>query len=291
MNNITDLVANPPEGHLKDAEAELDKEESFETVAPTPIQPKTDAVLEALLGSIGDPSEQITQLKVMIYSNPGAGKTHLIGGIPNSLMIDSEQGNIVLTPDIIAPGMKRIPFKSFYQLDMLTEYIANRDPNFDWAKTLTLDTVSTIHKDGLGEVKDQQHKLIGNSVNRYKAETEDHTENNEHIRRIIREFIKRTDRNLVLTAHARFLEPKGQDARTFPDFSEKLANTIAGMMDIVGYLYETELDGKPARVLKVRPSSGIAAKTRVTTMPDNIIDPTWEKILEYVASHNAKIDN
>jgi hypothetical protein len=62
------------------------------------------------------------------------------------------------------------------------------------------------------------------------------------------------------------------------------------MMDTVGYLYWTELEGVRTQVLKVRGSNTIAAKTRITTMPDSIINPTWEKIMEYVDEHNALVD-
>lgn len=245
--------------------------------------------LDIVLSGIASPLEQKDNFKLMIYSDPGEGKTTFIAGIPNSLMLDSEDGNLVLTPEVIAPGFQRIPFKSFRQVEVLTDGFRTDDERLSVYETMTLDTVSTVHKDGLSEVKEAQFKLAPSLINRFKLETEDHTENNEHIRRLIRDFVKTTDRNLVLTAHARRVEPKDKPVKIFPDFSEKLANTIAGMMDTVGYLYTATIDGEQHKVLRVRPTDEVAAKTRITTMPDNIIDPTWEKLMEYVAEHKAKV--
>lgn len=249
----------------------------------------TLSALDIVLSGIGSPLDQKDNFKLMIYSDPGEGKTTHIAGIPDGLMVDSEDGNLVLTPEVMAPGFQRIPFKSFLQIEVLTEGFRSNDPRLAKYKTLILDTVSTIHKDGLSEVKEAQHKLAPSLINRFKLETEDHTENNEHIRRLIRDFVRTTDRNLVLTAHARRVEPKDKPVKIFPDFSEKLANTIAGMMDTVGYLYTAQVDGVTKKVLRVRPTDEVAAKTRITTMPDNIVDPTWEKLMGYVAEHKAKV--
>lgn len=253
---------------------------------------KAEAALSALdivLSGVGSPLEQKDNFKLMIYSDPGEGKTTWIAGIPKGLMLDSEDGNLVLTPEVMAPGFQRLPFKSFKQIEVLTDGFRTGDERLKAYETLVLDTVSTIHKDGLAEVKEAQYKQAPSLINRFKLETEDHTENNEHIRRLIRDFVRTTDRNLVLTAHARRVEPKDKPVKIFPDFSEKLANTIAGMMDCVGYLYTATIDGKEHKVLRVRPTDEVAAKTRITTMPDNIVDPTWEKLMGYVAEHKAKV--
>jgi hypothetical protein len=116
--------------------------------------------------------------------------------------------------------------------------------------------------------------------NRFVAETEDHTENNEHIRRLV-DALKDLDRNIVITAHARTVAQKNGSIKIYPDFSEKLSNTLAGMMDIVGYMTMREVEGKTVRVLRVRSNGLITCKTRFTNMPDELINPTWDMIEQY----------
>lgn len=265
----------------------INQQEPAPEPGPAAVQ---DEALAAIMAHIGNPLTQAKNIKGMIYSRPGVGKTTLIAGIPKALMIDAEDGNIVLTPQIMAPGFERTPFFSFEQLEIIADRARMGVPELAPYETFVLDTVSTIAKDGKAEMKDAQFALSPSNVNRFRFETEDHGENNERVRRIIRDLTKNTNRNVILTSHSKTVEPKGQVPKTFPDFSESFANTLGGMMDFVGYLYVATLDdGKEHRVLMVQSDGNIAAKTRITTMPPQIVDPTWEKIQGYVDSHNALV--
>jgi hypothetical protein len=60
-----------------------------------------------------------------------------------------------------------------------------------------------------------------------------------------------------------------------PDLTPKLAATVAGLFDIVGYL---RINSKGERILQVQPSKTVLAKTRVDGLPKEIINPTWDSI-------------
>lgn len=250
-----------------------------------PTASSGNEILDALLDRIEPITKGKTKLKMLIYSDPGAGKTTFAGQIPNSLIIDSEEGtqSILNHPELMAEGVARLPYKTFEGLELAVEEFHKAPAQLSRFSTISIDSLSNLHKRGLAEVTEREWKRNPTLNNRYVAETEHHTENNEHIRRLVQSLCD-LDLNLVMTAHARTIEPKGLPSRTFPDFSEKLANTIAGMMDIVCYMYKAEVEGKEVRALKFHPGGNVSAKCRWANFPDNMVDPTWAKVRELLDS-------
>lgn len=250
------------------------------TTAPTSA-PSGSEFLDLLLNKIEPINKSKTKLKIMIYSDPGAGKTTFAGQVPNNLIIDAEEGtqSILNHPELMAEGVARLPYKTFEGLEKTIEEFHKAPEQLSRFTTISIDSLSNLHKRGLAEVTEREWQKNPALNNRYVAETEHHTENNEHIRRLVQQMCD-LPQNVILTAHKRLIEPKNMPAKTFPDFSEKLANTISGMMDIVAYMYMAEIDGEEKRVMKFHPSSGIAAKCRWASFPDNMVDPTWAKVQE-----------
>lgn len=246
-----------------------------------PAAASGDEVLNELLNKI-EPITGQKHLRMMLYSDPGAGKTTLLGQIPHNLIIDAEAGtdSVLNIMDRIGEGTKRLPYKSFPGLELVVETFHKAPDQLKEFETISIDSMSNLHKRGLAEVVKREWEKNPVAVNRYVADTEHHTENNEHIRQLVQSLID-LQRNFIMTAHARTIEPKGKKARTFPDFSEKLANTLSGMVGIVGYMYIATLEeGKEERVIKFHPSEEISAKCRFGNFPNNLIDPTWPKIQE-----------
>lgn len=226
---------------------------------------------------------------MMIYSEPGVGKTTLMGQIPNNLIIDTEKGRITLeenakhSSDLIAPGVSVLPYKTFEGLELAIKKFHEEPEQLKNIETITIDTLNNLHKRGLEAVLEREWAKNPISVNRYVPETEHHTENNELVRRLVQSMVD-LDRNIMFIAHSKTVEPKNKPSKTYPDFSERLANTISAMVDVVGYMYMAEIDGDVHRVIRFRPTDEISAKSRLKQLPDNMIDPTWEKIWEAYTS-------
>lgn len=240
----------------------------------------TDEFLEALLDKIVPARQGKKYLKGMIYSDPGDGKTTFLGTIPNNFIIDTEDGLTSLKKDlpILKDSLSSYSYKSFESFEAIIEKFREAPEQLKQYETISIDTISTLHKRGLEETVEREWKRNPVSNNRYVAETEHHTENNEHIRRIV-DSLAQMDRNVVLTAHARTIEPKNRPAKTFPDFSEKLANTLSGMLDFVGFLYLKEVEGDVKRILRIHGNENISAKCRIPGIDaPEILNPTWEDI-------------
>lgn len=237
---------------------------------------QTDDILAALEARIAPVHLKRKFLKVLIYGPSGGGKTVFQGGAPSPLIVDVEKGAFSLNnhPDLYdISKVNTFEYRSFKQLETLVEKL--NEGALPHIETLAIDSMSELHKRGLAEITEREFKKRPGSRNRYVPETEDHTENNEHIRRLT-SALRDLNRNIIVTAHHRTVQNKdGSLGSVFPDFSEKLANTLAGIFDVVGFLMVKEIDGKEVRSLRVRTDGIVTCKTRLGALPDVIIDPTW----------------
>ena len=241
--------------------------------------PATNEILQSLMSKI-TPIGQRYNLKILIYGDPGTTKSSFVATAPNNLVVDLEDGMIAAknSPNGIADNVQTIRWNDiggFSGFGALVQTFQQNPEELKIYETLSVDSFSEAHKRGLQEVTEREHRKRP-SKNRYVAETEEHTENNERMIRILR-AIRDMDRNLILIAHARTVEPKNKPAKTFPDFSESLANKIEAMMDVVGYMTLQEIDKKIVPVLVLQAAEGIHCKTRVG-LPPEIVNPTYTKI-------------
>lgn len=249
-----------------------------ETVSPE--RAKYLAITEALLGRIGDVGSKST-FKCCVYGPPGGTKSSWLGRIPNNLVYDMEDGVISMrtqeafTGKPKAPGVKVIPFSSFNEADLLLQRFLDNDPAFAQWTVFSIDTFSDFHKRALEDLM-YTLKRKQPSLNQYDVKPEHHAENNMRMMEYVRK-LRNMPKDLVITAHARTVEPKGKPAKTYPDFSESLAGKIEAMMDVVGYMEMRLVDGKETPVMRVVSEGTIHAKTRVP-LDAEIINPEWTDI-------------
>ncbi len=229
--------------------------------------------------------------KILIYGPPGGTKSSFLN-IPNCLVYDQEGGLISIkswckqSGQPVAENLQSIPFTSFAQADFLLDNLTNKIPELDFVKVFAIDTMNDFHRKALmNEVVAKAHRNAPTSVSRWVPQTEHHQENNEKMLDFVRR-IRDLDRDVVLLAHSKTVEPKGKPAKTYPDFSESMANKIEAMMDLVGYMEMVEANGEHFPVMRVAADAGIHAKTRVP-LPALIKNPTyaqlrkaWEDLVE-----------
>lgn len=256
--------------------------------ANTSAAAEVDSVLDAILGRIAPAGESKNNLKIMVYSEPGGRKSSFCGSAPNNLIVDTEDGLTALMNPAAGLDLSTVdvlPFKSFYQVEQLVDRMNKGVEQLSKYETLSIDTMSELHKKGLAEITEREFQKAPASRNLYVAETEDHTENNEHIRRLV-SSLRDLDRNLIVTCHARTVQNKDKSIKIYPDFSEKLANTLAGMMDVVAYVEKKEVEGQIQVIWWCDSNGNVTAKNRIG-LPAQLVNPTWETIWEYFEKHNA----
>lgn len=296
--SISGLTAPEPE---KPADVKEEQEETSPTTGPPvtteasndkpadpppsdPAKTKHQQITDALLARLA-PVGTKANFKILIYGPPGGTKSSFLAGIDNNLVYDQEDGLIAINTQHIHTGRQRkdniqaIPFTSFAQAELLVDRLAERIPELEQFDVFSVDTMNDFYRKALSERIMKRYAQRPSSVDPYMADQEnenDYSAVNEQMIRWVRR-LRDLDRDVVILAHSKTVEPKNKPAVTFPDFSEGLANKIEAMMDIVGYMEMQEHEGKNRPVLRVVSEGTVHAKTRIP-LPNVIVDPTYDAI-------------
>lgn len=218
-------------------------------------------------------------LKVLLYGNPGAGKTVLACRAPNPLLLDFEKGALSLKNHKELWGVKRKSVSSFEEVEeILWKLKAGANPEIE---TVIIDTVTELQKSHLDSILKRNWNKDKNR-NPYLAFQQDYNESTQAIRRLMVAF-RDLDRNLVITAHA--LETTNDTTGILlirPAITPALLTSIEGLVDVMGYMVQIRDDEadppKWIRKMQVVESRRVKAKTRLALDPI-LDDPTFDMFL------------
>lgn len=237
---------------------------------PVPPVPPVDAILDKLLSRITKPEIVSTNLKVLIYGSPGTGKTTFAATAPSPLVIDVERGSRTLV------GLREVEvleYVSIEQVEKVVDYLVNNHAAFSKYETIVFDSLSEMQRRLLDQQLGNMSKTIGSPL--YKADWGVYGENTQRLRSLMSRF-RDIPKNLVVTAQDKVEKDDATGIMMArPDLTPKLSATVAGLFDVVGYL---RINSKGERILQVQPTKTVLAKTRITSLPKEIINPTWHLI-------------
>lgn len=250
-------------------------------------EPMSDDILEALLNEIAPVETKHNKLKVLIYGDPGVGKTVLAAGAPAPILIDVEGGSLSLRNHPALSSVAVMRYINVRQLELFAQKAAQG--NFAEYESVIIDSYSELQKRDLDDIvkaaarKDPQRDPslpIGMDYNK----------NTEHLRQIAAAF-RDLDKHLVVICHAK--EEKDDRTGTLfvrPNLTPKLASTMAGIFDIVGYMSATGEGDSRRRTLQVHPSPAIQAKSRIGNLPPVIENPTFDILLDAMNNNTTDTD-
>lgn len=237
---------------------------------PTAIEPEADP-----------------RLRLVIFSEPGFGKTELALSFPRPLVIDTDdglEGDALRSlneaggmkwefdrddEDNIIPGHQQLEALWFWGRDHRDEYdtiIFDSGPTL--CSLLLNDTVDA------GKGKSTKNSVITDFV----AEQAEYQVLLRQFTRILTDF-RRLKKHMVVTAGVR-----DRDGKRCPDFIPSLLPEVNHWCSVAGELVirTTDADGQLAdegeehRLLAVRPNTARWAKTRYETMLPYVFEPTFE---------------
>lgn len=237
--------------------------------APSAKPTSTDPILSKLLARISKPEVLSQKLKAMIYGAPGVGKTHFCASAGNVLLIDIDSGARTL---VGSSNVDVLEYVSIEQVEAVVEYLKRDDPAFAKYDTIAFDTITQLQMKAIDSLLKKKSNTAGVPI--YKADWDIYGEVTQRLRSLMLDF-RDINKNLILTAHVKEDKDPLTDLMMLrPDLTPKLAATVAGLFDIVGYM---RIDAKGVRQLQVQPSKTVLAKTRVN-LPKEITSPTWASI-------------
>jgi len=238
---------------------------------------EADEMLDLLMARIGGVQAHTKFIKVLIYGMPGTRKTVFMATAPKPLIIDIEKGthSIRNHPQLV-PEVQVLDFRSIFQAEQLLKYLARKDdiPALKDRETVCVDSFSELSKRDLDEIVAAEAAKDA-SRNKYLPIGADYNVSTEHMRQFA-SALRDLPMHVVVTCHVK--EEKDESTGRLlvrPNLTPKLAGTLAGIFDVVGYM---QLDNDTAK-LQVHPTNTVTAKTRIGGLPPIIENPTFNDLL------------
>lgn len=241
----------------------------------------------------GLPIKKVTEhppfFNMLVYGESGAGKTTLAGSadeVPEMrkvLMIDIEGGTLSIRRKF--PDVEVVRVKNWFDLGTVYDELYAGLHNYS---TIVIDSLTECQKLSMDLV---MKKL----VNQYEDRDPDvpgireWNINIEQTRKFVRLF-RDLPMNTIFTTLCKTDKNINTGAiRRKPSLSGKVADEVAGFLDIVTYLYTKEEPGNPGnylRVLLCGNTESEVAKDRTDLLPLTIANPTMSIIWNAVKGNN-----
>lgn len=231
-------------------------------------------------------SQGVPRVNMLVYGESGVGKTRLGGssdGVPDlrrTLVIDVEGGTLTLRDTY--PEVETVRVKSWTDMQGVYDALFNEKHDFT---TLVVDSLTEVQKMSMDGI---MRKLVEEYEDR-SAEVPGLREwniNLEQTRKFVRAF-RDLPMNTIFTALVKSEKnPRTGAMKRKPSLSGKLADEVAGFLDIVAYLYAKEIDGENKRLLLCGQTEDTVAKDRSNKLPMTIEDPTMAKLWEILNKEN-----
>lgn len=274
---------------------------------PTKVSPDaviTDAALRTgmapermeLLNRIAPVGDDPGPFKAVIYGPKGVGKTVFCCRARNCILIAAEPGqrSLMNHPELLKVPV--LPIKSFNDMDEIAW--AKREGDLDtWVaqkygvgpiETFIIDTASELAVKTASELLDKAW-MKDQTRNRFMVSQAEYRVRNELFRRLTADYVD-LGVNFILTAHETEVKDE-TDGRLYlrPDFSDTMATSIGGLVDLQGRLSleQGDKEGEYVRVLQVHPTRRVDAKTRIGGLPLMIRNPSIQEIMD--ASQKAAV--
>ncbi len=214
-----------------------------------------------------------TKWEVLVYGEPGIGKTTLFSQMPATLFIEvDDNGHIVLQDSPIADQLHVFYTKSWPELTSFIKMLP---------KSELIKSVDNIVFDTLSEAQTMERlRQVGDVLDeKWKFNENIYAKNNFQILALIRE-LRKCGKNIVWICHETTeLVGATQDKRVVPNLSDKLLQGVQSGVD--GTFYYKRVGAN--RTLQTDGMGEVQTKSRFPKARP-LVNPTWDDLKPLVTS-------
>lgn len=258
-------------------------------------------------GYLITPSTFTDKMNVLIYGDPGSGKTHLAGTAQDSpqmadvhvFNIDGGLMTLAQRGDIHATDVHSVD-----DLEREMHRIAAGDEKYATTRTVVIDNITELQTLALESITTRELANRRKKNRNYSVDEvylEDYGVAGKQLARVLRGF-RDLPIHVIYIAHRKDKMRPGTNVldESKPNLTEKLSTAVMGYMDFVFYLYvadEEVMDqsgeARPEthRYLLTQPMGGFAAKTRGSRFAEAlgsvVRDPNMAEIMKVYMECNG----
>jgi len=256
---------------------------------------------------VKSPSELVDWINMLIYGEPGVGKTYLCGTAQDHpdtapvLYLDID-GGITTLRHRTSLDVKAV--RSIEKIKRGESEILGINEIYELLfQSIDRETgkipYGTVVIDRLDELADIDMRYIMRDAFNRKPESVDIDVpsprewgiNRSHIRKLVRAF-RDLPCHVIFVAGVATTAEEGQPIKYYPGFAGKLRTELPGFVDIVGYYYNDNSTGELQRKIQFQGTRRVQAKDRTGSLGGELVDPTipviWEMIQTNTNNHTSE---
>lgn len=234
--------------------------------------------------------DQIEYLNLLVFGEPGAGKTYLAGTAQDHpktspvLVLDVEGGTTTLRQ---RPDIDVVQVRSIEQIIEVHNKLVTK--NDGYYKTVVIDSLTELQKLDLSDI---MKELVQRRPDRDPdvPDVREWGKTGVHMRKIVRHF-RDLPMNTILTALVDPYKDSTGSVVFYPNLPGKMRTELAGFFDVVGYLYtrpseDGDGENRIDRIIQFTGTQKVIAKDRTATLGHFMENPTIPMMFDTIHSSN-----
>lgn len=207
------------------------------------------------------------KLRMVVFGDPGVGKTTLAATFPRPLIVDVDGGLIAVALDgtdalVITPS-------GYKDLEDLYQWVKQHAGEVE---SIVVDSVTELQRLLVDQIVDEGKGKTGRgsqSITDFVPEQAEYLANQRQIHRFLY-ALKQLGKHVIVTAGVR-----ERGVKRCPDVTPGLLTIVNHWSSVTGELLNIDKNGEIRRVLITQPSNTREAKTRFSSLTPYVENPTF----------------